>query len=168
YEKPIDDMFWQDKRSFRNRGRLLRGTPLHNACELYNFETALALLELGADIDKACVRDDVSVGPCPREAIESKLRELSASRIDAVGRRVAGWVIVDRERTARYATALESALTTFNGRSGRLDDQVCTQPALIPTLSLASDDLTAPMQEVERSFMQRADGQSLAHDFCQV
>ncbi|KAK1812477.1 hypothetical protein LTR12_013171, partial [Friedmanniomyces endolithicus] len=163
YEKPIDDMFWQDKRSFRNRGRLLRGTPLHNACELYNFETALTLLELGADIDKACVRDDVSVGPSPREIIESKLRELSASREDAVGRRAASWMIADRERTARYAAALDSALTRFNRASDRSDDHVSNGSALVPTLSLASDDLTASMQEAERSLTQQDDGQSLAH-----
>ncbi|KAK0282378.1 hypothetical protein LTR35_006845 [Friedmanniomyces endolithicus] len=108
--KPIDDMFWQDKRSFRNRGRILRGTPLHNACELYNFETVLALLELGADIDGACVRDNVGVGPSPREVIETKLRELSASREDAVGRGAASWQIADRKRTAWYAPALERAL----------------------------------------------------------
>jgi len=121
HEKPIDDMFWQDKRSLRNRGRLLRGTPLHNACELYNFETALALLELGADIDKACVRDNVSVGPSPREIIESKLRELSASREDAVSRRAASWMIADRERTARYATALERAL--MKPRMAKIQEQ---------------------------------------------
>ena len=121
YGKPIDDNFWQDSKSFRNRGRIPRGTPLHNACELYNFETAFTLLELGADIDKPCVRDNLSVGPSPREVIQSKLQELSASRIDAVGRRAASWMIADRERTARYATALERAL--MKPRMARIQEQ---------------------------------------------
>jgi len=119
--KPIDDMFWQERRAMRDRGRILRGTPLHNACELYNFETALDLLELGADIDKACGRDMVSVGPSPREVIESKLRELPASREDAVGRGAAGWQIADRKRTARYAPALERAL--MKPRMARIQQQ---------------------------------------------
>ncbi|KAK1060403.1 hypothetical protein LTR33_012920 [Friedmanniomyces endolithicus] len=121
YGKPIDDNFWQDSKSFRNRGRIPRGTPLHNACELYNFETAFTLLELGADIDKPCVRDNLSVGPSPREVIQSKLQELSASRIDAVGRRAASWMIADRERTARYAAALERAL--MKPRMARIQEQ---------------------------------------------
>lgn len=67
YGKPIDEILYQDTKSSRLRAQFLRGTPLYYACNDGKCEVALALLELGADPDKACMRYDQIVGPTPRE-----------------------------------------------------------------------------------------------------
>lgn len=65
--KPIDEILYQDERSYHVRAHFLRGTPLYYACKNGRLPVALTLLELGADPDKACVRYNERVGPSPRE-----------------------------------------------------------------------------------------------------
>ncbi|KAF2773950.1 hypothetical protein EJ03DRAFT_263737, partial [Teratosphaeria nubilosa] len=67
YNKPIDDVLYQDLKSYRLRAPFPRGTPLCYACEDDKVHIALTLLELGADPDKPCLRYDQSVGPSPRQ-----------------------------------------------------------------------------------------------------
>ncbi|CZT25854.1 uncharacterized protein RCC_11523 [Ramularia collo-cygni] len=67
YDKPIDEILYQDPKSYRLRAPFLRGTPLYYACVKDRMSVALALVELGADPDKACQRYNESVGPTPRQ-----------------------------------------------------------------------------------------------------
>ncbi|EGP82114.1 uncharacterized protein MYCGRDRAFT_97851 [Zymoseptoria tritici IPO323] len=67
YNKPIDDILYQDARSYNLRAHFVRGTPLYYACKNGKPSVALTLIELGADPDKPCMRYNQAVGPTPRE-----------------------------------------------------------------------------------------------------
>ena len=66
---PLDDVQFQDKKSFRQRGEFLLGTPLYMACESKDYISASVLLELGADLDRPCRRFGRPAGPTPREVL---------------------------------------------------------------------------------------------------
>jgi ankyrin repeat protein len=69
YGKPVDEILYQDERSYNFRAQFLRGTPLYYACKNGRLPVALTLLDLGADPDKACVRYNEHVGPSSREVV---------------------------------------------------------------------------------------------------
>lgn len=82
YDKPIDAILWQDAKSYRLRAQFLRGTPLYYACIEENVPAALALLDLGADPDKPCMRFSHRVGPTPREMAIEKGGAIAARMIE--------------------------------------------------------------------------------------
>ncbi|KAH9840454.1 Ankyrin repeat-containing domain, partial [Teratosphaeria destructans] len=64
---PYDNTLWEDPRSFRFRGHLKRGTPLHDACRDRNVEVARVLLDMGAKADRPHRIGTTNVPPTPRE-----------------------------------------------------------------------------------------------------
>ncbi|KAF2766891.1 hypothetical protein EJ03DRAFT_165595 [Teratosphaeria nubilosa] len=74
---PYDDTLWEDPKSFRFRGHLKRGTPLHKACDDRNVEVARVLLDMGAKADRPKRIGTTKVSSTPREiAVSSGCRDL--------------------------------------------------------------------------------------------
>ncbi|KAK1075669.1 hypothetical protein LTR74_000077 [Friedmanniomyces endolithicus] len=63
YRKPIDEVQWQDEKSIIYRGPFTCSTPLYYACRWKKWHFALALVKLGADPDKASVKDGQPLWP---------------------------------------------------------------------------------------------------------
>jgi len=66
---PLDNIQYQDKKSFRWRSGFLLGTPLFLACKSKDYVSARVLLELGTDLDKRCKRFGRAVCLSPREVL---------------------------------------------------------------------------------------------------
>ncbi|KAK1060375.1 hypothetical protein LTR12_013170 [Friedmanniomyces endolithicus] len=78
YRKPVDEVQWQDEKSLVYRGPFACSTPLYNACRWKKWHFALALVRLGADPDKASVKDGQPYGQTPREILVHEGAALAA------------------------------------------------------------------------------------------
>ncbi|KAK0280187.1 hypothetical protein LTR35_008338 [Friedmanniomyces endolithicus] len=78
YRRPIDEIQWQDEKSIVYRGCFSCGTPLYYACLWKKWHFALALVKLGADPDRASVKDGQPYGQTPREILVEEGAALAA------------------------------------------------------------------------------------------